>query len=153
TRFGAPSYCSGTVIAPDTVLTAGHCVCTTNVIGGNVCLTDVQVEFPGPDNSLRVLDGKATFHPDYNPSWIHNDTEHDFAIVKVGGTSPKYATPLFVARDVPHTGSIVELAGWGDSGPGCTQPGFFALNYELAPIQTYDQGHDVMRFAGELTCH
>ncbi|MCD6496862.1 MAG: trypsin-like serine protease [Deltaproteobacteria bacterium] len=86
--------CSGTLIAPRVVLTAGHCV-----YGGNP--TDIQVFFgtdmnSGPSEDWRNV-SEGMVHPAYNPGGGTTPPTHDVALLRLASSAPAGVTPIPVA--------------------------------------------------------
>ncbi|HEY5946018.1 MAG TPA: trypsin-like serine protease [Kofleriaceae bacterium] len=131
--------CSGTVIWPDTVLTAAHCVCTTNWVGGNVCAQDALVTFrSGPTGGeRRRLRGRAIAHPGYNPAWTERNVEHDVAVIRLDGVSPAFVRPVGVASTNAPLDTQMLVAGFGRTGQDCDGASG-TLNFMLDPIDAYE---------------
>ena len=92
---GQPSYCcTGTLIAPQVVVTAGHCFpCTGN--GSNTAVVFVGSDV---DDSGHTFTGRAVRHPDYN-----DNAANDVAVIlldqPVPGVTPRrLATPSEISR-------------------------------------------------------
>lgn len=115
---GYPSVClvgdasdyfgSGTLIAPQYVLTAGH-------VAEGVSDTGGRVSIGGQTYSTT----KVTMHPSYNGNQIGSDSANDIAIYKldrpVVGVTP---SPIF--RAAPTVGQMLTLVGFGGGGTGTT---------------------------------
>jgi len=91
-------YCSGTFIAPNKVLTAGHC-------------------FADGGTSARILNQYFSFdssrvqvHPNFNP--YSPSDQNDVAIVTIGSNAPVSPVPINVSRGVA-TGDSVVTYGFG----------------------------------------
>jgi V8-like Glu-specific endopeptidase len=147
--------CSGMVIARDTVLTAGHCFCTQNIVGGNVCATRGSVKFqdhPSTGAEGPTISGSSIIHPGYDPSGTELQIENDLAIVKLDGAVPGYVTPFVVATNHPPTGATVKIVGYGHTGQGCSGS-FGRLNYDHAKLDAFEDDHKIMRFNDSVTCN
>ncbi len=148
-------FCTGMVISNDTILTAAHCVCTTNYVGGSVCHPEVTVVYPpnvaAPSKGVVSRAGLATYHPYYQGSLTEQQIEHDLAVIKLEGVGPAHASSFVVANDYPAVGSRVMVAGYGHTGEDCDGP-YGSPNYDFAPVGSYQDGHDILVFNDEVLC-
>jgi secreted trypsin-like serine protease len=107
--------CSGTVIAPRVVLTAGHCVEDLH-FGGFTAATDYKVA-TGRANPRRDVTGEVLrvsgthVFPGFDPGTTHSDA----ALLILASPTTAPAIPLAAAADGPlyAGGAPVTLAGWG----------------------------------------
>lgn len=147
--------CSGMVISNNTILTAAHCICTENLVGGYVCNPDVTVSFQrnvaAPNQLPMDRIGRAVYHPSYNPSWTEQQLEHDLAVVKLEGVGPAHASSFIVANNYPATGSTVMIAGYGMWGTNCLGPSGY-LHYDFEDVGSYQDGHDILVFNDRAIC-
>ena len=113
--------CTGTLIAPDTVLTAGHC---SSITGGTGVaspaayppqLIDVYIGSNKPGQGERVPVSRVIAHPDYMLS-----DGYDISILKLSRASAKTPTPVAGAAEeslwAPST--METIVGFGTTEEG-----------------------------------
>jgi trypsin len=107
--------CTGTVIAPRVILTAGHCVQDLN-LGGFTPPAEYEVATgranPRQDGGGEVLEVSATHvFPGFDPGNTHGDA----ALLILATPTSAPAIPLATAADsaLYGAGTQVTLAGWG----------------------------------------
>jgi secreted trypsin-like serine protease len=112
--------CTGTVISPNVILTAGHCVISENT-GRPLPASDFGVAtgtVDWPKARGRSLSGVTRVI--LNPSFDNATGADDAAVLVLGTRTPAPALPLASSADRSSsaTGSVAVFAGWGQtSGP------------------------------------
>ena len=120
-------HCSGSVIGPTKVLTAGHCVDGFNltnfqVIVGRPTLRDTSV-----GQAIPVVSGRV--HPDFEQTGLHDVGVLDLA-------QPTTATPIALASPDQNAattgvGGLLSVAGYGATNPfGTHLAGFLKATVE-----------------------
>lgn len=107
----ANQFCGGTLISPDTVLTAGHCVVGARP-GDIDVLAGTNRLLPG--NGRRVRARAIRLHPGYDETGPA--LENDIAIVQLGTNLPYPTVRPAVPGDeaLYPEGTMATTIGWGD---------------------------------------
>jgi secreted trypsin-like serine protease len=102
-------FCGGTLISPDTVLTAGHCVVGARARDIDV-LAGTNRLLPG--GGQRVHARAIRLHPGYDDATIEND----IAIIQLGVNLPyETITPAVAGQEGLYPpGTMATTIGWGD---------------------------------------
>jgi secreted trypsin-like serine protease len=128
--------CTGTLISPDTVLTAGHCSSVTGAavsspIGWPAALIDVRIGGHTPSTGERVPVSKVTIPPQY----LLSDGS-DISLLTLSKASTK--APVKVAgtadRSIWSAGTLETIVGWGVTSEGGSTPA--VLQKAQVPITT-----------------
>jgi len=109
---GARQFCGGQIIGNKWVLTAAHCVSSTNPTNEFVSVGSVR-----SDNGLRVRVVRTLRHPNYNPSTI----DWDAALLELESEltfSPSVGPVKLANGPDDFTGDDSVITGWGSTTEG-----------------------------------
>lgn len=95
---GERHICGGTLIAPDVILTAGHC---------SEFFAEVHIDADGSNGDYLLVESHHP-HPNYG-----NVIESDLALAKLFGRSEKPFVALNEGVDVPEDDEYLTVMGWG----------------------------------------
>ena len=117
--FEGGGFCTGTLIAPDLVLTAGHCV-EHKVEGfylGSGPAGQASVGAGAPPNMERHAVADQAAYPGFAGVWSCPASTFDLGLLKLSKAITK-VTPRHVAKSAPAVGTVCSAVGYGEHSDG-----------------------------------
>jgi secreted trypsin-like serine protease len=134
--FGSSFLCTGTLIAPNYVLTAGHCGSITGAAvaspaGWPAALIDVRIGSNKSGQGEKVPVSRVVVEPDYLAT-----SGHDITLLQLASNSTKAPTKVAGASEggLWAAGTMETIAGWGTTSEGGDTPD--TLQEAQVPITT-----------------
>lgn len=145
--FRGKSFCSGTLIGQNTVLTAAHCFTDDN---GNQNRGEFYVFFGNKVGQNGRVDARQIVQIERHPGYDHRLTvlpqrqsrnAHDIALVKFAGEAPEGYKPAQLAPSDASLPRQMVLAGYGTTGTLLkTSSGALARGRDGQPVSQSDTG-------------
>jgi secreted trypsin-like serine protease len=116
---GLGSLCTGTVIAPTLILTAGHCAVSENTGQLNAAsgYSIATGSLDWSDETTRQVSGvsRVLVDPNYNPLTVQSDA----ALLVLSAPTTAPTIPLATSSDIATLtpGTLSAVAGWGQTVP------------------------------------
>jgi S1-C subfamily serine protease len=125
-------FCSGVVLTPTIVLTAGHCVTGAS---------DFRVHYKAPNGEPVLLEPAAiAVHPGFVPAATKQHKKSvDLGLVRLRTPLPSAFTPAALGDAAPRAGEKLTVGGYGLGREGQAATGGTFRSAELAVIEPYGQ--------------
>jgi secreted trypsin-like serine protease len=132
--FGFGFLCTGTLIAPNYVLTAGHCGSVTGAgvgtpAGWPAAAIDVRIGSNASGKGESVPVSSVIVHPNYLLS-----TGYDITLLKLSRNAASAPTKVAADGALWSAGTMEKIVGWGATSEGGSTPS--TLQEAAVPITT-----------------
>jgi len=143
---GRGSFCGGTIINRNWVLTAAHCCDTSSPRDFDVVLGAHNLNRP-TSNQRKYSLNRIRVHPSYDDDTLNND----IALLRTSSAMSlnRFRHPACKPRSTSYSGSTCIVSGWGAIRSG--GPPSATLLYVSLPILSNSQCNQHQDFRGDIT--
>ena len=137
-RIYGSHFCGGTLIAPNKVITAAHCLAD---FSSSSIRNNIKVVLG--NTSLKSSAGTETFKVSafkIHEKYSSRNTQNDIAIITLDGNSRFEPAPINTDASLPVVGSKTYVAGWGSTREGGSISS--ALKYTSVTVVSNDECAD-----------
>ena len=124
-RHGRP-YCAGTLITPDTILSAAHCADDDSVPSYVIIGKHSRLSYQNEFGVEKIAVSKIILHPDHRDGfdWINDHIMNDIVLLKLNARSRHMPVKVNFNMKLPNSGSAKRLRviGWGTTSYERTRP-------------------------------
>ena len=111
------SYCAGTLITPDTILSAAHCADEDSVPSYVIIGKHSRLDYASEAGVEKIGVKKIILHPDHRDGfdWINDHVMNDVVLLKLKGSSRHTPVKVNFNSDFPNSYNAKQLRvmGWG----------------------------------------
>mmetsp|Transcript_35871 Transcript_35871/g.78587 ORF Transcript_35871/g.78587 Transcript_35871/m.78587 type:complete len:613 (-) Transcript_35871:466-2304(-) len=110
-------YCAGTLITPDTVLSAAHCADDDSIPSYVIIGKHSRLNYQGESGVEKISVKEVILHPEHRNGfeWINDHILHDIVLLKLNASSRKTPVKVNFSMNLPNAGNArrLRVMGWG----------------------------------------